>query len=253
MTQKKTTPAKTSKPKASTVKAQNKNTPAPRASKPKKEETVDDMAELEALLAADNDLAETESKTEDDDSGALIVGEAVKADVNKDEIYAKQKADKAKGKTSSRKARAKPTGDAPKRTRASRTLTAAMLTSLHDDPQTMLDNIENLPKKVRDKARNALHAAANGGHASVYTQKAIKMMQSATGGVVTSKDLKAQFEQDGYSSGTASAQAQQQMVLLDFLGIAKRNRNELVLNGSSKVLKALQKTDAAKDDMKLAA
>lgn len=243
------TTAKTTKPTAAVAKAQDKNTPAPRASKPKAEETVDDMADLEALIAGEEEIIK---KFDDDTDGALIVSDAVEATVNKDEIYAKQKSDEAKGKSTRKTRAAKASGDTPKAPRASRTLTAAMLSDFHADPQALLDSIDQLPKKVQDKARNALHAAVNGGNASVYTQKAIDMMKNATGGVITSKDLKSRLEQDGYTSGTAAAQAQQQMVLLDFLGIAKRNRNELALVTNSPVLKALQKTDA-KDDLKLAA
>lgn len=91
----------------------------------------------------------------------------------------------------------------------------------------LIDHVDTLAKKVKEKAINVFQAV--GGHAtlSVYTQVALQMLKDK--GEFSGVELKNKYLSRPYSPGTSSAQSSQMMQLLPALKIARREGNKLVL------------------------
>ena len=207
---------------------------------PKPVPSAEDDMSLDALIA--EEMAAEAADT----SGALIVSEDADNTVNKGEVYADQKSklgvnstdDKAPAKAKTKVAKTREAGsEASGRTR--RTINADDLKAFFDNPADKLAQIDTLPKKIQDKARNVLSAISGSGTVSTYTKQAVKALTAAENGTMTAKDLKAHLLSCGYSDGTAAAQAQQQMVLLSYLGVAARDKSILTLVPASPVTKAI--------------
>lgn len=185
-----------------------------------KTEDDDILAALddEATSTADDILADIEAaETVDKDA----IYEEQESTLSVDDTDKKDDAPKAKRKSKSANGEAK----AP---RPKREINMTKLAEIYPDGNAMVTSIETLPKKVQDKARNALLAMTTGIRLSQYTGYAIDALNNS-GGTVEVGKLREILEDRGYKRGTASAQAQQQMTLLPYLGVAERNGRMLTL------------------------
>lgn len=178
-----------------------------------------------------------QTSTEDDDILAALDDEAgataddILADieaaetVDKDALYAEQESslavDDTSKKTAPKAKRKRKTADGEKQVRAKREINMTKLAEIYTDPNAKVAEIDNLPKKVQDKARNALMAMTVGVRLSQYTGYAVNALK-LSGGAIEVGAIRDILAKRGYSQGTASAQAQQQMALLPFLGVAER-------------------------------
>jgi hypothetical protein len=104
--------------------------------------------------------------------------------------------------------------------------------------ESILKSMDELPKKVGEKAVNVFLHLQNGIELSVYTQDAIMFLKD--NGTMTKAELhdfyaaeKTGVRNKPYSKGTAGAQSSQMMKLLPFLGIADRSEMALTLNEDS--------------------
>lgn len=98
----------------------------------------------------------------------------------------------------------------------------------------VVNEIDGLPKKVSEKAVNALQAACGQAKLSVYTQIAVDLLRQK--GSLTLTDLRDGYEAPNpkpYGKSTASSQASQMMKLLPYLKIANREGGTLSLNQDS--------------------
>ena len=109
-----------------------------------------------------------------------------------------------------------------------------------EDAKKMVGLIDDLPKKVQDKARNLLIAATGGANLSNYTRYALSLLAASETGEVKSTDIFRYLAEDRkYSEGTARSQAKQIMTLLPFAGVAERSGSLLKVNTESEIYKAL--------------
>jgi len=185
-------------------------------------------------------LTDIKKQNEDDDILAALdeestaTADAILADidapetVDKSAIYEEQESsltvdDTEKTKPAKKTKRVRKTADGEQVLRAKREVDMAKLGEIYEDPIAKINEIESLPMKVRDKARNAFLAMTTSSRLSQYTGYAVAALNTAHDGVIEVGTLRNILESRGYKQGTANAQAQQQMALLPFLGIAERN------------------------------
>jgi hypothetical protein len=101
-----------------------------------------------------------------------------------------------------------------------------------------LSGLDDLPKKVGEKAVNLIAHLGGGAKLSCYTEIAIKMLVSK--GELTSKELIDRYIARPYSEGTSRSQCGQMMQLLPALGLADRTtRGSLTLRKDSVIAKQL--------------
>ena len=188
-----------------------------------------DVDDLDAVLASMDQQAE-------DTSGALIVGDdADVEDMDKAEVYAGQESDivvadgkqEKSGRTRQKTKKAEAGTPGVGRRKIDVTKLASIL-GTQEGADQLISGIHTLPKKVQDKATNALAAITSGGGLSTYTKRTVAKL--AESGTISVAEIKAMMKDSGYSQGTANSQAQQQMVMLNFLGVASRAGSNLVYN-----------------------
>jgi hypothetical protein len=225
--------------------AQNKpNRPTPAKTKTITKPVLVDDGSLADLLA--DDVTPVAVEVVSDTTGALITSADVETHVNKDEAYANQKNTlsvtgtkvKGKAKSTGRVTKAREAGAAGVG-RSRKVMLASDIAAFYDDPAAKIAAISALPIKIQDKARNALLAMSGNARASTYTRQAIEALTSAPDNTMTAKELKAFFVGCKYSDGTSAAQAQQQMVLLNFIGAAARDKSSLKLLVPSTITDAI--------------
>lgn len=251
---------------AGALKADNRNAPRTKKAAETKPviEEVEIMAEVEATEVAaveetPVDDADLEMETllakmdEEAIDASLLDAEEVEtvATVKAEDVYAKMeselsvadpedvaavKASKAAKPAKQKRETVKAGESAPKRTVDPERL--AQIVG-EEEAQRLITGSAKLPVKVRDKAINALAAVTSGATLSGYTKYAIEHLQKAPENETTSKGIIEMLAGRGYTPGTASAQGQQQMVLLDYLGVAKRDGRTLRLNTKHPLMEAL--------------
>lgn len=106
--------------------------------------------------------------------------------------------------------------------RAKRELVASEVKTVFGSSK-IIGKIDDLPVKIQSKARNAIAAMTSGVRLSGYTRYAAEALLAAENQTMTGTQLRDILTARGYTPGTASAQAQQQMTLLPFLGVAQRD------------------------------
>lgn len=102
----------------------------------------------------------------------------------------------------------------------------------------LVNEVDTLAKKVKEKAINVFLAIDGKASLSVFTKIAIDMLAEKK--ELTSSELKNRYLGRPYSPGTAGAQSSQMMKLLPALKIATREGSRLYLDEDSPVFKALQ-------------
>lgn len=100
----------------------------------------------------------------------------------------------------------------------------------------LLETIDNMPKKIGEKAANLFAHVSRGAALSNYTRIAVNFLFSND--ELTSKQLKDVY-MTRYSEGTASSQTTQMMNLLPALGIAIKSGGRLIPNPTSTLLPVL--------------
>lgn len=100
-----------------------------------------------------------------------------------------------------------------------------------------LREIDDLAKKVGEKAINIIHFAAGNSILSSYTKIAMKLLKEK--GEVTRMEIRQAYLDFPYKVGTANAQASQMMKLMPALNIANREGTTLIANPESKLLPIL--------------
>lgn len=245
---------------APVVRADNSKAPKGKSSKKPAAEVavVDaDIIDAAAAMSEDEILASL-------DSAAIETSEATAEEVetvtpiNVEEVYATMKSDlpisdeadveatgrktegkaegKTKGKAKAKRETVKAGESAPRRAIDPERLAAIVG---EEEANRLIVESGALPVKIRDKATNAISAILNGTRVSGYTEKAINHLRAAPENSATSKDIIGMYRENRYSPGTAAAQAQQQMVLLNYLGVAKRDGRTLKLVTDSPLLTAI--------------
>lgn len=107
-----------------------------------------------------------------------------------------------------------------------------------------LSGLDDLPKKVGEKAVNLIAHLGGGAKLSCYTEIAIKMLIET--GELTSKALFERYVARPYSEGTSRSQSGQMMQLLPALGLADRTgRGSLTLRKDSVIAKQLSEAFSA--------
>lgn len=186
-------------------------------------------AETDAILAAMD--AQADAAAED------FMGDAAPVEkIDKEAVYAEQDSELSVDNTETpaeapKSSRKKKSPAAAKSVRKPRVIMASSLSKVYDEPEAVIANIDNLPKKVQDKARNAMMAMAGDTRLSQYTKYALDALTASEDGTIEVADIRSLLINRGYKDGTASAQAQQQMVLLPFLGVASRTGSKLTAIG----------------------
>lgn len=237
-------PKKNTKPAAktaATAKADNRNAPPKRSKVKPVIETAETVevsgdTDMEALLAEMDEQAIDASllEAEDIETVTPVNAEEVYASMTSELTVAEPTDEEAKPRKSrgpkAKRETVKSGESAPKRA-----IDPARLAAIvgETEAQRLIAGAVTLPVKVRDKAVNAVAAITNGVRMSGYTQLAIEHLRKAEDNVSTSTGIVGMYRERGYSPGTAAAQAQQQMVLLDYLGIAKREGRSIRLNVSN--------------------
>ena len=97
----------------------------------------------------------------------------------------------------------------------------------------VLEHIDTLGKKPREKCINAIVSIANGRRPSLYITQAVEMLRKTD---MTQNELRQAFEGVGYKPGTARSQAGQLFQVLPALGMAARGTSRgshLTLNKNS--------------------
>lgn len=107
-----------------------------------------------------------------------------------------------------------------------------------DTFKTTAGIIDNLAKKVGEKAVNLLRFRSQPDQVQVYTRMGLN--QLVTQGEVTSKGFVDLFSAK-YKPGTARAQGSQLMQLFPALGVATKDGSTLKLNRSSVIVQAFRK------------
>ena len=111
--------------------------------------------------------------------------------------------------------------------------------SLTETLKERLTKLDDLPKKVGEKAVNLIAHLGGGAKLSCYTEIAIKMLLD--NGELTSKELFDRYIARPYSEGTSRSQCGQMMQLLPALGLADRtSRGSLALRKDSLIAKQLR-------------
>jgi len=199
-------------------------------------------AEMEALLAGMDEEAIVASiaDAEDIETVEPIDAEAVYATMSSELTVAEptdEGATPRKSKGSKAKRETVKAGESAPR----RAIDPVRLADIvgEDEAARLLRTATALPVKIRDKAVNAVAAITNGTQMSTYTKMAIDHLRKAEDNSSTSAGIVGMYRERGYSPGTAAAQAQQQMVLLDYLGVAKREGRGIRLNVSSPLTQAI--------------
>ena len=151
-----------------------------------------------------------------------------KAKLKKKQAETKKKADEARAKNQAKKAtdKAQQSTKPPK----SNTKPVAKKASGKYD-------IESLPKKVQDKAHNAIAALETGKPLSRYTLIALEHLKSAKS--FERKELIEVYISKGLKQSTANSQATQMRKLLPALGIATEDGSKLKANMSSEFLTSI--------------
>jgi hypothetical protein len=213
----------TTKPKANSV-TRTKGKAKPRSLKDIKAQSEDDD-----ILAALDDEA---TNTADD----ILADIASAETIDKSDIYESQESKLSVDDTATKssppkktKRKRKAADGTEKEIRARREIDMTKLAEIYQDAPKMVESITGLPKKVQDKAKNAMLAMTTGARLSQYTGYAVEALKIAEGGTIEVGTLRSILENRGYKQGTANAQAQQQMALLPFLGVAERNGRLLTL------------------------
>lgn len=202
------------------------------------DKTAREDAEMEALLS---------KMDEDAIDASLLASEDIETitPINAEEVYASMTSELTVAEPTDEEAKPrKSAGRKPKEKRETvksgesapkRAIDPHRLASIVGEAEAarLIAGASALPVKVRDKAVNAVAAITNGVRMSGYTQLAIEHLRKAEDNVSTATGIVGMFRDRGYSPGTAAAQAQQQMVLLDYLGIAKREGRSIRLNTSN--------------------
>lgn len=248
------------------VKAKTDNSNAPAKRSKAKGLSAEDQAKLDALAGSiecetiaaetpvdraareDADMEALLAKMDEDAIDAsLLASEDIEtvAPINAEEVYASMTSELTVAEPTDEPAKVRaPRGRKPKEKRETvksgesapkRAIDPARLAAIvgESEAERLIAGAVTLPIKVRDKAVNAVAAITNGGRMSGYTQLAIEHLRKAEDNVSTSTGIVGMYRERGYSPGTAAAQAQQQMVLLDYLGIAKREGRSIRLNVSN--------------------
>ncbi|MCR9222879.1 MAG: hypothetical protein NXH70_02320 [Hyphomonas sp.] len=171
----------------------------------------------EATATADEILANIET-AETVDKTAIY--EEQESTLSVDDTANKGDAPKAKRK--------RKVAEGEKQPRAKREINMTKLAEIYDDGNKMVKGIDTLPKKVQDKARNAFMAMTAGVRLSQYTGYAVEALKASENGTIEVANVRELLVKRGYKDGTASAQAQQQMALLPFLGVAERSGRMLI-------------------------
>lgn len=170
---------------------------------------------------SDDLLAEIESLQQEIDGKPEKTEESDKEALKAKQAETKEKAEKAKGK----KAVKKP---APK----------AKKTESKDKPAPSSSfDIESLPKKVQDKARNAIASIENGKPLSRYTLIALEALRDKES--IERKALVEIYVEKGLKPNTANSQATQMRKLLPALGIATEDGSKLKANMKSQFLTSI--------------
>lgn len=112
--------------------------------------------------------------------------------------------------------------------------------ALKNRQQKFLARVDEMKKKIGEKAVNLIQSVAGKGTLSVYTEIAFKALEAAEDNKMTSKQLVDTYlatqkpnSSGTYEMGTARAQANQMFQLFPELGIATREKNVLTLNPDS--------------------
>lgn len=244
------------KPKAKTgaktnvARQDNKN--APKAKKTPATPIVEEVIEA-AVVTEDSEMSALVAELDEDaiDVSVLDASEIeTVTPIDREEVYAGMESELSvgdtevegvapKSKAKTKKATTKTASDvtaAPRRTIDVERLKAIVG---DDEAARLITDAAKLPVKVRDKAVNAVASITSGGTMSGYTKYAIELLRASPDNEVSSKGMIEMFLTRGYKQGTASAQAQQQMVLLDHLGFAKRTGRTIKLVADAPLLTAM--------------
>lgn len=186
----------------------------------------------DAVATAAEASAEEETPVVTIDKAAVYAEQTSKIESGDEDVSAEPVAS-SKAKSAKRKEEAHATPGAPRRS-----INTPVLVDLvgQEEADRLVSGIEKLPKKVQDKARNALAAVSNGSGLSTYTKIAVSALQD-NGGTITSAQLKEAMTKAGYKDRTVASQSQQQMAVLDHLGVVIRDKkaHTLTLNSTSPI------------------
>jgi len=138
----------------------------------------------------------------------------------------KKKADEARAKSQAKKAKAESKPETEKKKSAKK---APVSTGSYD--------IESLPKKVQDKAKNAIAALQAGKPLSRYTLIALEHLKEKK--EFERKELIEVYLEKGLKQSTANSQATQMRKLMPALGIAVLDGSKLKANMSSEFLTSI--------------
>lgn len=154
------------------------------------------------------------------------------------------------------------TSRAPRVSRAAGAKASAVLSSVMDEPallrvaclvngdvedvstvDTLKSTVDNLAKKVGDKAVNLLRWQHDPKKLQGYTRLGVEhLLEHST---ISSKSLTEHFQKSGYTIGTARSQANQLMSLLPALKVASKSGRELTVNADSTIVASFQSAAAA--------